>query len=68
MNDEHLLSEIGGRREHDVAAVGLDVVHELDEGPVMANIPENIRKKNQKCEPAAEPEPFVCKDAALRGQ
>src|SRR6267378_3954465 len=68
VNDKNLLGEIGrGRKDH-VAAVGLDVVHELRKGPVILNIPEKIRKKNQKGERAAEPDPFRRKNAALHGQ
>src|SRR5258706_1047926 len=68
MYDENLLGEISRGRKDQVAAVGLDVVHELRKGPVILNIPEKIRKKNEKGERAAEPDPFPGKNAALFGQ
>ena len=50
------------RRQHRHAA------HQLQERPVVMNVPEQVRQENQKCRQAAEPNPFTKKDAALLGQ
>src|SRR6266436_9128233 len=68
MGNEDLLREVRrGRKDH-VAAFGFDIVHEFRKGPVILNIPEKIRKKNQERERAAEPDPLAGKDAALLGE
>ena len=51
-----------------VAAFGADIVHQFEEGPVIADVPEQMRKENQKCGDAAEPKPFVEQEAALFGE
>ena len=56
------------QRENDVAALGADVAHQFDEGPVVVNVPQQIGKKNQEGGDTAEPDPGIEEDAALRGQ
>src|SRR5258708_18701395 len=68
VNDENLLREERRGRKHHIAAIGLDVVHQLGKGPVIPDIPENIWKKNQKGESAAKPDPLLAKNIALLGQ
>src|SRR5260370_38285262 len=68
MDDQNLLSKVRSGRKRDVAAVGLDVMHELREWPVMLDVPKKIREKYQKRDRAPEPDPFVHENATLLRQ
>src|SRR5216684_2974812 len=68
MNQQSLLKEVLARGEYHVAAFRSDVAHQFEERPVIVNVPEEVRKKNQECREAAEPYPLVEKDAALFGE
>jgi len=63
-----LLKEILRQRENDIAAFGADVVHQFDKGPVIVNVPEQVGEENQECGEAAEPDPGIEEDAALRSE
>src|SRR5258708_32137852 len=68
VNDENLLREVcRGRKDH-ITAIGLDVAHQLRKGPVIPDIPDDIRKENHKDECAAKPDPLLAKNIALLGQ
>src|SRR5260370_35136788 len=65
MDDQNLLSKVRSGRKRDVSAVGLDVMHELREGPVMLDVPKKIREKYQKRDRATEQDPFVYEKGPL---
>src|SRR5271154_6253806 len=68
MHENRLLNEVLAGAEDHIAAFGANIVHQLEEGPVVVEVPEQIRKKNQERGDAAEPEPFVEQKASLRGE
>src|SRR5580704_636912 len=68
MNQQRLLQEILRQRKDDIAPVFANVVHQLDEGPVIVNVPKQVGQKNQEGRKPAQPHPRTEKDAALRRQ
>ncbi len=65
MGQQNLLREILKGRQPHVSPGAADVVHELQEGPVIVNVPNQIRQKNQKRDDSAKPEPLIQKHAPL---
>src|SRR5437868_13145660 len=55
-----LQKELAGRQP-DVAAICLDVSHQLQEWSLVMNVPQQIRQKNQECSQASKPNPFTGK-------
>ncbi len=68
LHDQALLQEVFERAQCDVPAFRLDVAHELEEGPVVVNVPDEIGQENQERSEAADPNPPVGEYAALLGQ
>src|SRR6266849_7039727 len=68
MNQQNLLEDVLQRREFNIAAAGLDVAHQLQKRPVMLDVPDEVREKNQEGHNSTQPDPFVSEDAALLGQ
>src|SRR4029079_8341512 len=55
-------------RQHGVATLGLDVVHQFDKRPMVVDIPQQVGKKDQEGGKASEPYPFIGEDATLLSQ
>src|SRR5207244_1449649 len=47
IHQQGLLEEVGERSQHDVTAFGADAAHELDERPVVLDVPEQVGKENE---------------------
>ena len=67
MKQQGLLKEVLRQGKDNVAAFGTDVVHELEEGPLIVDIPEQVGQENQEGCATAQPDPATEEDAALRG-
>ena len=63
-----LLEEVGKRSQHHVAAFGADGPHELNERPVVLDVPEHVGKEDEEGGDSAEPDPLIEEDAPLLGQ
>ena len=68
MNQQNLLEDVLQRREFNIAAAGLDVAHQLQKWPVMLDVPDKVREKNQEGHNSAQPDPFASEDAPLPSQ
>ncbi len=68
MNQQRLLEEILRQRKHDIAPIRADIVHQLDERPVIVNVPKQVRQKDQESREPAKPKPRTEQRAALRSQ
>jgi hypothetical protein len=68
LNQQGLLKEVLRQGKDHVTAFGTDVVHELEEGPLIVNIPEQVGQENQEGCAAAQPDPAIEEDAALGGE
>src|ERR1700730_5893987 len=68
MNQERLLEEIFREGKDDIAAFGADVAHQLDEGPVIVNVPEQVGKENQEGGETTEPYPASEEDTPLSSE
>ena len=51
--------KIGQRRKQNIAAARADIVHQLEEGKVMPPLPEEVRRRDDRCQGAAQPEPAM---------
>src|SRR5260370_21148830 len=68
VHKQRLLEEVGKRPQHDVAAFSANTPNELNERPVVLDVPENIGKEDEEGSESAEPDPLVEEDAALLRQ
>src|SRR5438477_5553223 len=63
-----LLEEVGKRPQHHVAAFRADAPHELNERPVVLDVPEHVGKEDEEGSDSAKPDPLIEEDAPLLGQ
>ena len=68
VEEKDLLQHELNRREHDVLAGPLHVLEVLESREVVANLPEDVGQKNQKRDPAPDPDPRFRELAALPGE
>ncbi len=57
LHHQNLLGQIGRGREDDVFAGGANVIHQLEEGPVVLDVPKEVGKKDQEGDGAAREKP-----------
>ncbi len=63
-----MLEEVGKRSQHHIPALGADAPHELNEWPVVPDVPEQVGQENEEGSESAQPDPLIEEDAALFGQ
>src|SRR5690242_13945925 len=68
MNEQSLLEEVFTCRQHYVALVRANIVHELNERPVVMDVPKQIRQEDSEGDRAGNPDPFGKKYPPLAGQ
>lgn len=68
MHRQDLLAEEGYRPQRDIAPTATDIRLQLQKRELVMDVPHEIRRKNQECDGAPDPEPAVGKPAALRSQ
>ncbi len=68
VHDEDLLRDELQRAENDVFVAARDVAQELKRGPIVADLPKEVRKREGERYEAAEPDSALREVAAFGGQ
>jgi hypothetical protein len=67
-HEKDLSPNVTGRCEHKVTPAGANIAHQIEKGPMMLDIPNQVWQEDRKRNEAANPDPLAGEDPALLGE